>query len=63
MVDDSEGGTNARVLNDTVAGTGPGLPDDAHAPAEELPTPPTEDEVAAIAAKLDAPVPGAGGSK
>ena len=56
------GGANARPLNDTIAGTGPGIPDDALAPGqEELPTPPTDEEVAAAARALGAPVPDAEG--
>lgn len=47
---------NARPLRDTTAGTGPGIPDDALAPSEELPTPPTDAEVADAAKALDAPV-------
>ncbi len=58
------GGTNARPLNDTIAGTGPGIPDDALAPGEDLPNPPSDEEVAAIARKLGAPVPtGDGGPR
>lgn len=53
-------GANARSVNDTIAGTGPGLPDDALAPGEDgLPTPPSDEEVAAVARKLGAPVPDA----
>lgn len=56
--DEAEGtGTNARPLNDTIAGTGPGIPDDALAPGEEMPVPPSDQEVQAIARKLGAPVP------
>jgi hypothetical protein len=52
MADDRpEGGANARPLNDTIAGTGPGVPDDALAPGEELPEMPDEDEVERIARK------------
>ena len=60
MIDDRPGdnnGPNARPLNDTIAGTGPGIPDDALAPGEELPTPPTDEQVAALAKKLGAPAP------
>ena len=46
------GGTNARPLNDTIAGTGPGIADDALAPGQELPEPPSEEEQRRIAAKL-----------
>ena len=38
-------GPNARPIDRTIAGTGPGIPDEALAPGEELPTPPTEEEV------------------
>jgi hypothetical protein len=46
------GGTNSRPLDDTIAGTGPGIPDDALAPGQELPEMPSEEEVERIAAKL-----------
>ena len=55
---EAEGGTNARSLNDTIAGTGPGIPDDALAPGESFPTPPSDEEVAAAARKLGAPIGG-----
>ena len=59
MPDDAiSNGTNARPLNDTIAGTGPGIPDDALAPGEDgLPEAPSDEEVAAVAKKLGAPVP------
>jgi hypothetical protein len=38
-------GPNDRPLNETIAGTGPGIPDEALAPGEELPEPPTDEEV------------------
>ena len=38
-------GPNAQPINVTIAGTGPGIPDDALAPGEELPHPPNEEEV------------------
>jgi hypothetical protein len=47
-----DGGTSARPLNDTIAGTGPGIPDDALAPGQELPEPPEDEEVERIARKL-----------
>lgn len=60
MTNRPDGGTNARPLDDTIAGTGPGIPDDALAPGEdELPTPPTDEEVACAAKALGAPVPDA----
>ena len=40
MVDDREKistGPNESPVNETIAGTGPGIPDDALAPGEELP--------------------------
>ena len=53
MADDTiGGGTNARPLNDTIAGTGPGITDDALAPGETMPEPPSEEEQQRIAAKL-----------
>ena len=55
---DEPGGTNSRPLQDTIAGTGPGIPDDALAPGEELGKAPTDEEVLAVARKLNAPIPG-----
>jgi len=58
MADDREKistGPNESPVNETIAGTGPGIPDDALAPGEELPDPPTEEEVERVAEKLDAP--------
>ena len=58
MADETSAGTNARPLDDTVAGTGPGIPDDALAPGEtEPPPPPSDDEVRRAAEALGAPVP------
>jgi len=48
-------GPNDRPINETIAGTGPGIPDDALAPGEELPEAPTDEEVAQAARKLGAP--------
>jgi hypothetical protein len=47
-------GPNERARNENIAGTGPGIPDDARAPGEELPEPPTDEEVARMAKKLGA---------
>ncbi len=47
--------SNERALNETIAGTGPGIPDEALAPGEELPEPPSDEEVQRIAKKLDSP--------
>ena len=64
MADDREKittGPNERSVNENIAGTGPGIPDDAVAPGQELPEPPSDEEVARLAKKLGAPVPGAEG--
>jgi hypothetical protein len=54
-------GPNERAIDESIAGTGPGIPDDALAPGEELLVPPTDAEVARVARKLGAPVPEAEG--
>jgi hypothetical protein len=48
-------GPNEEPINETIAGTGPGIPDDALAPGEELPKAPTDEEVEKIAEELGAP--------
>jgi len=48
-------GPNDRAQDETIAGTGPGIPDEALAPGEELPEPPSDEEVERIAKKLDSP--------
>lgn len=49
-------GPNDRPVDETIAGTGPGIPDDSLAPGEEsLPEPPTDEEVERLAEKLGAP--------
>ena len=50
-------GANERAIDETIAGTAPGIPDDALLPGQELPTPPSDEEVARIAEKLGAPTP------
>jgi hypothetical protein len=58
MADDREKistGPNDRPLNETIAGTGPGIPDEALAPGEELPEAPSDDEVERIAERLGVP--------
>jgi hypothetical protein len=47
-------GPNDRARNETIAGTGPGIPDDALAPGEEIPQMPDDEEVARMAKKLGA---------
>lgn len=45
-------GPNDRPINEGLAGTGPGIPDEALAPGEELPQAPSEEEVERVARKL-----------
>ena len=49
-------GPNERALNESIAGTGPGVPDDARGPGESLPEAPSDEEVARVAKKLGAPI-------
>jgi hypothetical protein len=58
MVQDREKistGPNEEPINETIAGTGPGIPDDALAPNERLPEQPSDEEVVRIAEKLGSP--------
>jgi hypothetical protein len=49
-------GPNAEPINETIAGTGPGIADDSLAPGEEeLPEPPTDEQVEEAAEALGAP--------
>jgi hypothetical protein len=48
-------GPNEEPINETIAGTGPGIPDDALAPGEQLPEAPSDEEVERIAEKLGSP--------
>ena len=45
-------GPNERAVNETIAGTGPGIPDEALGPGEELPEPPSGEEVERVKKKL-----------
>ena len=57
MADDREkisNGPNERAVNEPIAGTAPGIPDDALAPGAELPEPPSDEEVERMAEKLGA---------
>ena len=60
MIDDREKistGPNAEPIDETIAGTGPGIPDDSLAPGEEeLPEPPTDEEVEEAAEALGTPL-------
>ena len=49
-------GPNERAVNENIAGTAPGIPDDALAPGQELPDAPTDEEVERAARALGAPV-------
>jgi hypothetical protein len=58
MVEDREKigtGPNEEPINETIAGTGPGIPDDALGPGEDLPEAPGDEEVERIAEKLGSP--------
>ena len=59
MTDDPrpEGATNDRPLDSSIAGTGPGIPDEALGPGAELPEPPSDEQTAAAAKALGAPPP------
>jgi hypothetical protein len=50
-------GPNESPRNETIAGTGPGIPDEAATPGKEPPALPSDEEIARIAKKLGAPVP------
>jgi len=45
-------GLNDRPLNETIARTGPGIPDEALSPGKELPQPPTEEQEKRIRERL-----------
>ena len=58
MADDREKistGPNESPINETIAGTGPGIPDEALVPGKELPEAPTAEEEKRIREKLGAP--------
>lgn len=48
-------GANERAIDETIAGTAPGIPDDALSPGQDIPEPPSDEEVARIATALGAP--------
>jgi len=48
-------GPNEEAINETIAGAGPGIPDDGLVPGEELPEAPSDEEVERIAEKLGSP--------
>ena len=49
-------GVNERPVNESIAGTAPGIPDDARGEGEQLPEPPTNEEVERMAKAIGAPV-------
>ena len=49
-------GPNESPVNETIAGTGPGIPDEALGPGKELPQPPSDEEVERAAEALGAKV-------
>ncbi|HEY8593541.1 MAG TPA: hypothetical protein VIL42_11885 [Sphingomicrobium sp.] len=58
MADDWEkisNGPNERPVNETIAGTGPGIPDDALTPGENMPEAPSDEQVDEMARKLGSP--------
>jgi hypothetical protein len=55
-------GPNERAVNEPIAGTAHGIPDDARGDGEELPEPPSEEEVARAAEALGAPLKGRDGA-
>jgi hypothetical protein len=55
-------GPNERAVNEPIAGTAPGIPDDARAPGEELPEPPSDEEVARAAKAMGAQIGDKGGN-
>ncbi|HEX8445670.1 MAG TPA: hypothetical protein VF649_03560 [Sphingomonas sp.] len=54
-------GANERAVDETIAGTGPGIADEALSPGADLPEAPDDDAVRRAAKALGAPVPEAGG--
>jgi len=55
-------GPNDRAINETIAGTGPGIPDDARVPGEAVPEPPSDEEVARAAERMGAQIGDKGGN-
>lgn len=54
-------GPNEAAVNETIAGTGPGVPDDARSPGQAAIPLPSDEEVERIARKLGAPIGRTGG--
>ena len=49
-------GPNERAIGENIAGTAPGIADDALKPGQELPEAPSDEEVARAAEKLGVPL-------
>ena len=49
-------GPNARPIDETIAGTGPGISDDALTPGTEMPEAPSDEEVERVARAMGAPI-------
>jgi hypothetical protein len=47
-------GPNERAINEPIAGTAPGIPDEALSPGQDLPEPPSDEEVRRVAERLGA---------
>jgi hypothetical protein len=47
-------GPNERAVDEPIAGTAPGVPDEARAPGEEMPKPPSAEEERRIRERLSA---------
>lgn len=48
-------GPNERPVNENVAGTAPGIPDEARSPGEEMPEPPSDEDEKRLRDQLGAP--------
>ena len=49
-------GPNEAAVNETIAGTGPGIPDEGVTPGKEAIPLPSDEEIERIARKLGAPI-------
>ena len=49
-------GPNERAINEPIAGTAPGIPDEALSPGQDLPEPPSDEEVRRVAERLGAKI-------
>lgn len=56
-------GPNERARDESIAGAGPGIPDEAAIAGLDRPEPPSDEEVGRVARKIGAPVPEADGKQ